>query len=287
MAAGVKSAAMWKLLLAAALAALTADASAWSREGHELVAELAERRLSPAARAEVARLLAGEPDPSLAGIAAWADDMRAESRTGVNELGERSERWHYLNFPRGTDCAYVPARDCPDGNCVVAAIAAQATILGDRSRTDLERAQALKFLVHFVGDVHEPMHAGFGDDRGGNNYPIQLRARTARDGDEGTNLHKVWDYHVLRSSGLAVDAYADMLQTRSAVDIGATPVLASASRDWAVESCRIIADTPLYPTGHVLKDDYLDRHRPLAERRVLQAAFRLAELLETALVPAR
>lgn len=274
------SIALFLLLLATA-----GDALAWSEKGHRLVAELAQRRLSPAAEAEVARLLAGEPEPTLAGVASWADDMRAESRTGVNELGKRSERWHYLNFPRGTDCAYDPARDCPDGNCVVAAIPAQAAILADRSRSDAERAQALKFLVHLVGDVHEPMHAGFGDDRGGNNYQIQLEARTADHGSEGTNLHKVWDIHVLRSAGLNVDEYADLLQTRSAVDIGTTPVLASASREWAIESCRLIADTPLYPSGHVLKDDYLERQRPLAERRVLQAAFRLAALLETALVP--
>jgi hypothetical protein len=278
---------MIRILAALLLLLAAADALAWSEKGHRLVAELAQRRLSPAAQAEVDRLLAGEAEPGLAGVASWADDMRAESRTGVNELGERSERWHYLNFPRGVDCAYDPARDCPDGNCVVAAIPAQAAILADRSRTDAERAQALKFLVHFVGDVHEPMHAGYGDDRGGNNYPIQLRARTARDGSEGTNLHKVWDIHVLRSAGLSVADYADLLQARSAVDVGTVPVLASAARDWAIESCRIIADTPLYPSGHVLKDDYLDRHRPLAERRVLQAAFRLAALLETALVPAR
>src|SRR6188768_2092952 len=97
------------LFLFLLLLATAGDALAWSGDGHRLVAELAQRRLSPAAQAEVARLLAGEPDPTLAGIATWADDLRAESRTGVNELGKRSERWHYLNFPRGTDCAYEPA----------------------------------------------------------------------------------------------------------------------------------------------------------------------------------
>ena len=260
------------------------DAAAWSRKGHELVGELAERRLSPAARAEVARLLAGEPDPTLAGVAAWADEMREEGRSEGNPLGRRSEPWHYLNFPRGADCAYDPARDCPGGNCVVGAIPAQYAILADRARPPAERAQALKFLVHFVGDVHQPMHAGFGHDRGGNQYQIQLRARTARDGAEGTNLHKVWDIHLLRSAGLPRDDSAALLETRSSVAVE-SPVLAAGARDWAVESCRLIADTPLYPRGHVLGDDYLDRHRPLAERRVLQAAFRLSALIESALAP--
>lgn len=273
-----------RVLLSLCLIVLSLPAFGWSREGHELVGELAQRRLSPAAHAEVARLLAAEPVPTLAGVSTWADDMRSEGRTSGLELGKRSEKWHYVNFPRGTDCAYDPARDCPGGDCVVAAIPAQAAILADRSRPDAERAQALKFLVHFVGDVHEPMHAGFGHDRGGNTVQIQLRARTARDGAEGTNLHRVWDYHVLRSADLDRDAYADRLQARSAVAVE-SPVLAAGARDWAIESCRLIADTPLYPRGHVLRDDYLDTHRPLAETRVLQAAFRLAALIEAALVP--
>lgn len=272
------------VLLCLALLLAAGDALAWSREGHELVGELAERRLSPAARAEVARLLAAEPVPTLAGVSTWADEMRAAGRETGLDLGKRSEKWHYLNFPAGADCAYDPARDCPRGDCVVAAIPAQFAILADRARPDAERAQALKFLVHFVGDVHEPMHAGFGHDRGGNNYQIQLRTRTARDGAEGTNLHKVWDYHVLRSADLGRAAYADLLQTRSAVPVE-TPVLAAGARDWAVESCRLMVDTPLYPRGHVLRDGYLDEHRPLAERRVLQAAFRLAALIEAALAP--
>src|SRR5690606_5820756 len=109
---------------------------------------------------------------------------------------------------------FVEPSVCPNGDCVAGAIAAQQAILADRSRPDAERAQALKFIVHFVGDAHQPMHAGFGDDRGGNSYQIQLRARTARDGGEGTNLHRVWDYHVLRSAGLVGDAYADALDAR-------------------------------------------------------------------------
>ena len=278
---------MKNAMLALCLLAFTADASAWSREGHELVGELAQRRLSPAARAEVARLLAAEPDPTLAGVAAWADEIRAESRSAGHPLGKRSEHWHYVNFPRGADCDLQPARDCPDGDCIVGAIDAQRAILADRGRSDAERAQALKFLVHFVGDVHQPMHAGFRHDRGGNNYQIQYRGRGARDGSEGTNLHRIWDYWMLASAGLDRSAYADRLQTRSAVAV--EPALADpdVARGWAVESCRLIADTPLYPRGHVLRDDYLDRYRPLAERRILQAAFRLSALIEAAVVPPR
>ena len=125
MAAGVKSAAMKTSLCCLLLAAATllpAPASAWSRQGHQIVAELAAQDLTPEAQREVATLLAGEPDPTLAGVATWADDIRAESRVGEHALGKRSSRWHYVNFQRGSGCEYAPARECPGGNCVIGAI---------------------------------------------------------------------------------------------------------------------------------------------------------------------
>ena len=98
---------------------------------------------------------------------------------------------------------------------------------------------------------------------------------------------------MLAGADLDGDAYADRLEARSAVVVEPLPSAAGAPAAWAIESCRIIADTPLYPRRadgreqHVLDDDYVDRLRPIAERRVLQAAFRLAALIEAAVVPAR
>lgn len=289
-AAGVKSAAMKSplsalLLFLAALA--PASALAWSRQGHELVGELAQRDLSPAAQQEVARLLAGEPVPTLAGVATWADQIRAESRDGIHPLGERSSRWHYINFQRGQGCDYVPARDCPGGNCVIAAINAQRAILADRMRPLAERRDALKFLVHFVGDAHQPMHAGYADDRGGNHFQIQYRGKGAPDG-QGTQLHGVWDYWVLRGAGLDNDRYLErLLKLPMPADPAADADNAPA--EWTLESCRLIRDEALYPSKRkrVLGDDYLDRHRPLAERRLRQAGARLAMLLNAALASDR
>lgn len=285
MAAGVKSAAMKTpaLLLLLFVAALPTAALAWSKQGHQLVGSLAERELTPAARREVDLLLAGEPDPTLAGVATWADEIRAESRQSDHALGERSTRWHYINFQRGLGCDYVPARECPDGNCVIGAINAQRAILADRSRPLAERRNALKFLVHFVGDVHQPMHAGYADDRGGNNYQINYRGKGAPKG-EGTQLHGVWDYWLLRSANLDNPAYVQkLLQSPVPADpaIGAD----NAPMEWALESCRLIRADDVYPKGHRIRDDYLDRYRPLAESRVRQAGARLAAVLNAALTP--
>ena len=287
MAAGVKSAAMktslpFLVLLLASLA--PAPVQAWSRQGHQIVGELAQQDLGPGARREVARLLAGEPVPTLAGVATWADEIRAESRTGGHSLGERSTRWHYINFQRGAGCDYVPARDCPGGNCVVAAINAQRAILADRGRSLAERREALKFLVHFVGDVHQPMHAGYADDRGGNNFQLNYRGRGAPKG-EGTQLHGVWDYWLVQSAGLDNAAYVQRLR-QSPMPADPPPASDNPPAGWALESCRLVQAEGVYPARRRIGDAYLDRFRPVAEARLRQAGARLAALLNAALAPA-
>src|SRR5690606_14743122 len=250
-------------------------AQAWGPLGHRLVARLAQAQLASPARAEVERLLATESLQSLADVATWADDLRG-SDPG---LGRRSARWHYVNLGE-LGCRYDRNAACPGGNCVVEAIDAQAAILGDRGRSDAERLQALKFVVHFVGDVHQPMHAGYARDRGGNTVQLQLHGR-------GTNLHAVWDTPLLRSARLGEDAYVKQLRSAAA------PLPADAGRDtrtatapWAEQSCAIALAPGVYPTGSRIDDSYLHRHRPTAERRVKLAGARLAALLDATLAEA-
>lgn len=267
-------------LLVLALAAFPTQA--WSPLGHRLVGDLAARRLSPAARAEVARLLSGEPEPTLAGVANWADDLRNTDP----ERFKATSRWHYINA-KGGGCAFDVARDCPDGNCVVAAIEAQRKILADRSQPLAARRDALKFIVHLVGDVHQPMHAGNRTDAGGNKFQVSLRTDIAPeayarkgyvDGVMGTNLHSVWDYYILASRDLSAKRYAKLLAAQPAPSAdGATPL------DWAETSCRIIDQRQLYPAEHRMDSAYLDAMRPLAEQRVREAALRLARLLDQTL----
>lgn len=262
---------MHRTVLLALLLLFPALASAWGQQGHRIVGELAAAELSPRARAEVARLLAGEPEPTLAGVASWADALRDHDA----EPGKRTVRWHFINFPRG-QCRYAPTRDCPDGNCVVAAINRHFLLLSDRKRSDTERREALKFLVHFVGDVHQPLHASDRPDRGGNDYQISYRG-------EGWNLHSVWDSLIVRDRGLDPAAYAAVLRGRPPLPHDPTRASQTPALDWALESCRIVQQGALYPPGHVIRDAYLDTHRPLVERRLRQAGSRLAAMLNHAL----
>ena len=247
-------------------------ARAWGPLGHRLVARLAEPRLDAATRAEVERLLAGEGLHSLADVANWADELRG-SDPG---LGRRSARWHYVNLGE-LGCRYDAAAACPGGNCVVAAIEAQAAILGNRERGDAERLQALKFMVHLVGDVHQPLHAGYARDRGGNTVQVNLRGK-------GSNLHALWDSALLNSARLGEDAYTKRLRpdpVRPAADAGADAHAGPAA--WAEQSCAIALAPGVYPAGARIDDGYLDRHRPVAERQLRLAGARLAALLDTTL----
>ncbi|MGH8108329.1 MAG: S1/P1 nuclease [Arenimonas sp.] len=260
---------------------------AWGKVGHEIVGDLAQRQLNAKAQAEVSRLLAAESDPTLSGIAMWADNLRSSDA----DLFKKTSHWHYINFPRGVACEFVPARDCPDGNCVIAAINRNFTILSDKKRSDAERTEALKFLVHFIGDVHQPFHAGYGDDRGGNSFQISYQGKAwkplpnPKPGDyvpSGWNIHSVWDSMILESKTRDSKKYAAMLWKQSPLAYDETKRSDRPAVDWAMQSCSILRDNP-YPAKNIIKDDYLDKYRPLQERRLREAGARLAAMINYAL----
>jgi hypothetical protein len=267
-----------------ALVIASPGAMAWGALGHRLVGDLAERHLQPSTERAVRDLLAGESEPTLAGVANWADSLRANDPDRFRQ----TSRWHYVNLPENS-CRYDMARDCADGQCVVEAIKTQRTILADRSQPLEARRDALKFLVHLVGDVHQPLHAGNHDDKGGNKYQVSLRTDVAPEayarnrysnGVMGTNLHAVWDYYILASANLVEAQYANRLAGIP------WPSRATAVGDpaaWASESCGVVDAHGLYPAMHIMDRSYLDAQRPLAEQRIRLAAYRLGRLLDGAL----
>ncbi len=247
--------------LACTLLAVAPCAFAWGSLGHRVIAQLAQKRLTPAARTQVDRLLAVTGAQRLADVATWPDELRDLDP----DLGKRTARLHYVDF-HSRDCRYDPPRDCAGNQCVVWAIGHYAAILGDRSRPAAERAQALSFVVHFVGDVHQPLHASYRDDKGGNDWQVRWHGR-------GSNLHRIWDTTMLNSTGSSYQALANQLaQNTRAVPQG-TPA------QWAEESCRIVRDGGVYPPTRNIDAAYVSRELPIAEERLRQAGVRLAVLL--------
>ncbi|MFP7725742.1 S1/P1 nuclease [Lysobacter sp. D1-1-M9] len=257
------------VVLLTVLLVFAGPATAWGPLGHRLVAALAWDDLTPQARTDIADLLAAEAEPSLPGVATWADQVRANDP----DLGRRSAPWHYVNIAEH-DCRYDAERACAGGDCVVEAINAQAAILADRTQPRAARVQALKFVVHFVGDVHQPQHAGYGDDRGGNDVEVTLP--DAHGEDDGSNLHALWDSGLLRTAALDEAAYLHRLR--------AMPLAVSADGDaaaWAETSCRIAVQT--YPAQAAIAPAYVERWRPVAEAQLRRGGSHLAAMLNAAL----
>ena len=265
------------LAVAVLLFSVASLAQAWGPLGHSVVAALAQRHLSPAAEAEVERLLAPEHIKSLADIASWPDQMQDDP--ALQDLWKQTRTEHYINFHGGSSCDYVPPRDCRDGRCVVGGLQHYVALLGDRSQPDSVRRQALKFVVHFVGDIHQPLHAGYRDDKGGNAYQVQYDGK-------GTNLHKIWDSRMLYTRHLDWQAYAQQLDSRGFVTL--PPPIAPFDNpyaQWAEESCRITADPGFYPDNHKVTQTYVSTWLPVADQRLREAGRRLAEVLNLALAP--
>ncbi|MGO1071945.1 S1/P1 nuclease [Lysobacter sp. CA199] len=261
------------------LLALPLPALAWGPQGHRLVAALAWDGMTPAARAQATQLLAGEADPTLPGIANWADDLRANDP----DLGKRSAKWHYINLAE-SDCRYDAARDCRNGDCVVAAIDAQTAILADRGRSKDERLQALKFVVHLIGDVHQPLHAGFAHDKGGNDFQISIPGEPDKVDGYGSNLHSLWDSKMLSMRKRKDPAYL--------AELGKIPVpsvngagLPADTAGWAEDSCKLALQPGFYPTTHKLEPEYVSTWRPVAEIQLRLGGEHLAQVLNAALAP--
>ncbi len=237
---------------------------AWSAKGHRTIAELADQQLSAGTRHALSGLLADEPSATLGAIASWADEVRDQ------EAWRHTGRWHFLNFPQG-ECRYVAERDCADGRCIVAALEAQRAILRDRGADRARRIEALKFVVHLVGDIHQPLHAGYGFDRGGNDTQIRFNRM-------GSNLHSLWDGLLIDTLELDPPALLQRLGEKPLPAAGA--VGRDSAARWAEESCALIESARIYPEKRFIDRAYIERTLPTAEAQMRLAAARLAAVLE-------
>ena len=235
------------------LAILAANSAfAWGAQGHQVIAYIAQAQLSDAARRQIDHLLAQEPGATLETVATWADEHRSPA-TG---------RWHYINFPRDS-CSYDAIRDCPDGQCIVAAIDAQTAILAGAG-SDGQRLKALKYMVHLVGDVHQPLHAGYRDDKGGNTYQLQSFMRSS-------NLHALWDSGLIRYLDQDTQTLGDSLLAASRLPEPPRLDFVQA----AEESCNIVALPEFYPRRTVGLP-YIEHFSPIMLQRLALAGARLA-----------
>lgn len=300
---------------------VAAPAWGWGCDAHRVVALLAWARLGEPARAEATTLLTEHPIAeserscrpisrnALADVAMWADAIRDDERaTGP---------WHYVNVALDATRGDL-ARACPLGDCVTKALARQVDVLSSPAPA-AERARALRFVVHLVGDLHQPMHAATNGDRGGNCLPVTWFddvPHVDRAGERwDPNLHAVWDTRlveaVLARAHATPSQYADELGRRFATELDGWQQAEPRIDEWAWEAHEVGVDVayralprrvPIEPhvrpdscrgnrdVGHRmaalgirLGDAYVDAAEPALDRQLAKAGARLAALLDRAL----
>ncbi len=236
----------------------------WWDLGHRVVARLAELRLTPHTREAVRDILGGQ---TLADASVWADNIK-NYRHDADPL-------HYVNIPL-RDTVYIPELHCPHGRCIIAAIEHDRQVLADAAAPRNRRAEALRFLIHFMGDLHQPLHVGDNRDRGGNDRAVNLLGNP-------TNLHKVWDGELIDSSGVDQEEYfQDLRRQMNSLDTRALE--RGTVADWAMEGHRISAERVYrLPQNGRLGREYVRANRPIIDRQLIAGGVRLAYVLNEAL----
>lgn len=276
------------LLLALACPPL---ALAWGPQGHRTVGALADRLLTPQAHAAVEQLLAGDRDKfgrpsgrtSLEAVSVWADEIYGTPAAHA--------RWHYDNVP--VCASAVPARVCPDAECGSGQLKRLVAVMADPRAVPRERNEALKWVVHLVGDLHQPLHAADNDDRGGNRVQVALSGVRTR-GRE--SLHRAWDSDLVRLA-LGARNPQQVPGNIEALALEARALVARAGQgspdSWVFESNNLARNVAYrYPgfacgragAGIVLLDAaYVGEGSDLVRERLLLAGGRLANLLNQSL----
>ena len=266
---------------------------AWGGQGHRLVGLIAAARLTPAARQQVAWLLDGQ---TLADVASWADTITSEQ--------VQTSYWHYLNIPPEAS-GYDRDRDCPRQpgaatgsrgdrwrDCVVDRIAYWEERLGDPKLDRADRATALKYVVHFIGDLHQPFHA-LGVGRGGNDVHVRVfgqvdcgpstssgpsRAESRGGNDPAKpspcNLHSVWDSRLIARRNLDDRQYVEALQKLIA-DKGFGSQPAGTPTQWAEQSFKLAKEALVRPDTNI-DEAYFRRHIGVIDERLALGGVRLA-----------
>jgi S1/P1 Nuclease len=282
---------------------LPTHALAWGDEGHQIIALVAQQYLEPATRAEVAAMLAADHDNltahDIASEATWADRYRDSDRDGSGERYKHTRQWHFVNIeldnPNLDQACHghpplppgVPASRGPADACIVDKIDQFSAELATSSTDPEERLIALKFLLHFVGDVHQPLHASDDHDAGGN------RKQVAGDAFTGSNLHHLWDTEFVERVGRDSAGTVTRLQA-GILDAQRQAWARGTTADWAMESFALARDHAygMLPAAnadgvYVLSPAYIDTATHDAAVQLSKAGVRLAFVLNHAIAAAQ
>ena len=311
------------LLIAFFSIAIAPSAKAWGCKGHQAIALIAESHMTPHARQVAMQILDATPiDPTLprycgpsgldpfADASTWPDDIR--------KLRPETPPWHFIDIPRGAPKSDIAKYCPPSTSCVTRALTEQVRILRDPGSTAQAKADALRFIIHFVGDIHQPLHATTNNDMGGNCVPVTFFGQAPVESTPGSgsfhpNLHSIWDTDIIEhfSPGQTSTQLASNLDQKFDSQISAWQKEPANFEAWAWESHQLAESTaygklphplaietprpvsacvdPTNPTSHDrllkidenLADAYQDAATPVVEEQLAKAGARLAALLNS------
>jgi len=256
---------MKKHLSALLLVAVATALISWGVTGHRTIGKIAENHLNANAHKAVSELLGSE---SLADISTWADEVRSQPEY------KSTASWHFLNLPLGlTYEAFKKQVENMGPDNVYGALLKNERDLTDKSTTKEQKIIALKFIVHFVGDLHQPMHISRAEDKGGNTIQLNYEGK-------GTNLHSLWDTQLLEHQNLTYEQLAkkyDQVPANKIKQWESEPLI-----QWIWESYQI--SSILYKevdamNGRSIGDSYYQEHIGILQERIEKAGIRLAGLL--------
>ncbi|WP_342724166.1 S1/P1 nuclease [Bradyrhizobium sp. B097] len=278
-------------LLSVAIAGFASPAHAWGQLGHSIIAELAQRHLSPTALANVKALIG---ETSLASISVWADDYK------FTPAGKQTYRWHFVdidvahpNYDAAVDCLEKNGK----GTCIVKGLPAAITMLKDKSLSKEERVLALKLVVHLAGDVDQPLHASERTaDEGGNKLYVTLQAKRSDGSDytRSSTFHSMWDDSLVDLQAYSWGGYADALDTTPLPTVDAPPYDEAKVAGWANDTHAIgIKAYQWLPPGTpvqndkdhpvTINNDYPTSAKADLDSQLLKGAARLRAILDDAL----
>lgn len=248
---------MKRLLITKLFVLMSLFSFGWGATGHRVTGLIADKHLSKKARKEIERILAGH---SLAMATAWMDEIRSDS------LYDYTSDWHWVTIPEGK--TYQESEKNPNGD-LLQTIDRLIAELKSKKLTGKEEAEAVKMLIHLIGDVHQPLHVGFGNDRGGNDIKVTW-FRT------DSHLHRVWDSDMIDDTKLSYTELAESLEKPDETKIASWQK--SNVFEWAVESIGYRGSVYNYGDGKLgYKYTYKNFH--IVRLRLLQAGIRIAGVL--------
>lgn len=232
---------------------------AWGPTGHRTTGEIAEQHLTKRAKKKIDALLNGE---SLALVSTFADDIKSDRKY------RKYSSWHYVNIPLGKTYEEYPKNENGD---IVSGIEKAIEVLENPNANQEDKIFYLKMLVHFIGDLHQPLHVGIGEDKGGNDFQVQWF-------NDGTNLHRVWDSQILNSFRMNYTELAANTKRLSKAEKKA--IQRGNHMDWLYDSRVLMED--IYENtevGEKLGYEYMYRYMDTVRFQLQKGGLRLAALL--------